>query len=118
MPSSDMLDTIVDYIAVNYMDSITIEDLERVAGMSRFVITRQFQRTFKDSPMRWIWRFRVDKAASLLCRYPEMPCRDIAYFCGFGSPSHFCRLFRGMRGSSPSLFRAMDPAEPDQALYN
>ena len=118
MPSTDILDTIVDYIAVNYMDSITIEDLERVAGLSRFVITRQFQRTFHDSPMRWIWRFRVNKAAILLNQYPEMSCRDIAYFCGFGSPSHFCRLFRGIRGSSPSLFRVLDAAEPDQALHN
>ena len=105
MPETDLLDKIVNYISSNYMDSITIGDLERVAGMSRFAISRKFQRAFQVSPMRWVWRFRVNTAANLLVRYPGVLCRDIGYSCGFETPSHFCRLFSGALGCSPSLFR-------------
>jgi transcriptional regulator GlxA family with amidase domain len=111
MASTEALDTMIDYIARNYMDSIAIVDLEREAGMSRFAITRQFQQAFQISPMRWIWRFRVSKAAILLDGYPDLPCRDIAYICGFESPSHFCRLFRGILGVSPSHFRGKNQGD-------
>ena len=105
MPQTDLLDKIVNYISTNYMDSITIDDLERVAGTSRFAISRKFHRTFQVSPMRWVWSFRVNTAANLLVRYPGVLCRDIAYSCGFETPSHFCRLFRVALGCSPGLFR-------------
>ena len=106
MTSAENLERIVDYIADHYSESITIEDLERIAGVSRFSISRQFHRVFQVSPMRWIWRFRVTQAANVLVRYPAMPCRDVAFLCGFETPSHFNRLFRNVVGCSPGLFRS------------
>lgn len=95
----------VNFMQANYMEKISIDDLESVTGVSRFVILRAFHRQFGATPMRWLWRFRVDLGAKLLQEQPAWSCSDIAYYCGFETPSHFTRRFRAVYGRPPGHYR-------------
>ncbi len=95
----------VNFMQANYMEKISIDDLESVTGVSRFVILRAFHRQFGATPIRWLWRFRVDLGAKLLHEQPAWSCSDIAYYCGFETPSHFTRRFRAVYGRPPGHYR-------------
>lgn len=96
---------VVNFMQANYMEKISIDDLESVTGVSRFAILRAFQRQFGATPMRWLWRYRVEIGAKLLDDQPSWSCTDIAYYCGFETPSHFTRRFRAVYGGPPGHYR-------------
>jgi AraC-like DNA-binding protein len=97
--------TVVNFMQDNFMEKISICDLESVAGVSRFAILRAFHREFGATPMRWLWRYRVELGAKLLHEQPSWSCSDIAYFCGFETPSHFTRRFNEVYGQTPGSYR-------------
>lgn len=57
--------------------------------------------TFTD----YLSRVRVEKAKSLLLN-PNMRVSEAAFAVGFGSLTHFNRVFRQHVGCSPTAFRA------------
>jgi AraC-like DNA-binding protein len=105
MSSTSVSLTVANFMQANYMEKISIDDLESLTGVSRFTILRAFHRHFGATPMRWLWRYRVEQGAKLLHDQPAWSCSDIAYYCGFETPSHFTRRFRAVYGRPPGYFR-------------
>lgn len=105
MGNTTALDTALDYIEAHYMEQVTLEDLMRVSGVSKFSLTRQFKKKFDTPPLRWIWYFRVFVAKHALTVWPELSCRDIAFACGFETPAHFSRVFKTVVGETPQTFK-------------
>jgi AraC-like DNA-binding protein len=52
--------------------------------------------------MRFVWESRLELAAEML-RHSQGHAQisDIAYRCGFSTPTHFSRVFRARYGISP-----------------
>lgn len=105
MATTTALDTALGYIEAHYMEQVTLEDLIRVSGVSKFCLTRQFKKKFDTPPQRWIWCFRVFVAKHALTFWPELSCRDIAFACGFETPAHFSRVFKTVVGETPQSFK-------------
>ncbi len=82
----------------------TVASLAKTAGMSRSVFARDFQDSFKMSPMEFVAKTRLHHAAEML-RSTEVPIKLIAASIGFASRSHFSRAFRSAYGTDPSNFR-------------
>jgi transcriptional regulator GlxA family with amidase domain len=93
------------YMKSNYMEKISIGDLEGVSGVSRFALSRAFRRHLGVPPISWLWAYRVEVAAGLLGHEPHWSCSAIAYQCGFESPAHFSRKFSIHFGRPPGLYR-------------
>jgi transcriptional regulator GlxA family with amidase domain len=93
------------YMEANYMEKISISDLEAAAGVSRFALSRAFRRHMGVSPICWLWTYRIQIAAGLLGKEPLWSCSAIAYQCGFESPAHFSRKFRMYFGRPPGMYR-------------
>ena len=53
--------------------------------------------------MRYVLEKRLDRAHSLVKQFGQhhMQIQEIAYMCGFESPSHFSRMFKQHFGVSP-----------------
>jgi AraC family transcriptional regulator len=92
-----------DYIEHNLGDAITLEDLARVAGVSRFHFARQFRARTGESPMGYLLRTRVERAKALL-RDSRTRVIDISAELGFADQSHFARTFRRLVGMPPSVY--------------
>jgi AraC-like DNA-binding protein len=83
---------------------LTVDDLARQAGLSRYHFTRLFAAQTGLPPAAWIVGQRVREAAHLL-RGTTLPLKDIAARCGFPNASYLGRVFRRHSGMPPASYR-------------
>lgn len=83
---------------------LTLADLAGVAGMSRTAFAKAFVEAFAQTPMDFVQKARLHRAAQLLAA-TELPIKVIAASLGFASRSHFSRAFRRAYGADPSTYR-------------
>lgn len=91
------------YIEENVGAAVSLEDLARVAGVSRFHFARQFRASTGESPMGFLLRARVERGKARL-RERDATVSRIATELGFADQSHFTRTFRRLVGTSPKRF--------------
>lgn len=96
--------------AIRLMGSMTENPLSTAEIAERLGITpRQLERLFERhldcSPKRYATTLRLEKARNLLLQ-TEVSVTEIAHACGFGSTSHFSRVYRGRFGVTPTQQRA------------
>jgi transcriptional regulator GlxA family with amidase domain len=105
-PTFGHFELVLEYVAQNFAEEITLEDMASAAGLSRFSLCRWFQRRFGVSPVRWLWMFRALLAHELISMEPRWSLTDIAFATGFTSSAHFSRFFRQVFGMTPSALKA------------
>jgi len=79
--------------------------LERVTGLSRFALTRQFQRSLSTSPHRYATMRRLERVKRLVGAGTSLA--DAALACGFADQAHMTRQFRRAYGLSPGQWRVL-----------
>ena len=84
--------------------SWTIEDLARIAGMSRTNFAVQFQKKMAMSPMQYVTAWRLEIAKQCLAD-PSNSVSEAAEQAGYASDSAFARVFKKEIGLSPASFR-------------
>ena len=92
------------YIDRHYMEEIGNDTLTALCACSESVLLRDFRRTVGVTPMQYVLRYRLDRAAALLVS-TEDRSGDIAAACGFNDLSYFTRLFRRATGLTPVAYR-------------
>jgi AraC-like DNA-binding protein len=83
--------------------SVTLEELAKVAGLSRYHLLREFRRTFGLTPHVYHRSLRVDRAKRLLAR--GWPISRVVTATGFSDQSHLNRRFRQLVGTTPGRYR-------------
>lgn len=84
---------------------LSLADLSRDAGMSRYHFLRVFRQVAGMTPHQFVLRMRLHQAA-LRLRQSTEAISAIAFDCGFGDLSTFNRRFRRIMGVSPGDYRA------------
>ncbi|MEJ0076357.1 MAG: AraC family transcriptional regulator [Alphaproteobacteria bacterium] len=79
--------------------------LERLTGLSRFELARQFRRCLGTSPHRYATMRRLDRARRLIAA--EVSLADAAAATGFADQSHMTRQFKQAYGVAPAAWRAL-----------
>lgn len=100
----ELLKAVITHIETRYTDKIYLRELAELAGMSESRFSQFFKKTMRLSPMAYINRLRVEKAAELL-RETDRKLLDIALEVGFGHPGYFIRRFRELTGMTPAEYR-------------
>lgn len=99
-----LMQGVLDYIENNYTREITLGDAAGQAGLSVF----HFSRLFKDmSGMNFktfLNNVRISRAESLL-KDSDLPVIDVAFESGFNSIRTFNRVFKAVKGCTPSGLR-------------
>ena len=94
----------VDYIDNNYSQSITMEQLCEVSGVSKQYLCRLFRSVLDSRPMEYIAKRRIQAAKELLTG-TKMSIEEIVEQTGFCDSSYFCKLFKRYEGITPTQFR-------------
>ncbi|MFH1477658.1 MAG: AraC family transcriptional regulator [Verrucomicrobiota bacterium] len=102
---SARLEQTMDFIETHYKDNITLDQLARLARMSRRSYQRSFRQLMKTSPINHLVNLRIRKAAALLLYHPELNITEIAFQAGFSDSNYFSRMFRKIMGRTPKEFR-------------
>jgi AraC-like DNA-binding protein len=97
-----------DLADLRYAEPIRVADMARAAGLSPAHFSREFRRTFGETPHRYLLTRRLERAAALL-RNTDRSVTDVCYLVGLDSVGSFTTSFRKMFGCTPSAYRAAHP---------
>ena len=94
------LQKMLAYIYENYAGAVTLEDIAKVADISRSEAGRCFQTYMGCSPIEVLIRYRLQMAQRLLSERTQT-LQQISDACGFNSVNYFSRQFRKRFGYAP-----------------
>jgi AraC family transcriptional regulator len=95
---------VLDYIAINLEDDITLQDLAAVAGYSPFHFSRMFALATGAPPHRYISRIRLEKSMVELTER-KLSLTEIALNAHFSSQTSFARAFHRATGMTPKEYQ-------------
>lgn len=98
-----------EVIRNNQYAILTVDELAALCHMSLSSFKRKFQEVYSDSPIKYLSKKKILKAAELL-KDKNNRISDIAYDVGFESLSTFNRTFKSHYGKSPSEYRLSQSA--------
>ena len=98
-----------DLADARYAEPLGVRDLARAAGLSPAHFSREFRRTFGESPHAYLLTRRLERAASLL-RNTDQSVADVCMAVGLSSVGSFTTSFTRLFGTSPTAYRAAFPA--------
>lgn len=96
---------VVDYIEVNFGVPLLITELAAIAVMSPVHFGRSFKAATGYAPYQYVTLRRIEHGCRML-RSKDLSITEIAYLCGFASPSHFSTAFSKITGRAPSAYRS------------
>ena len=103
---SEVITAVMTYINNHYREELSLEDVARFAGFSRYYFSRSFKRQTGYSFKDYLCQKRLQVAMDLLIR-TNRSMRDVAIESGFGSVATFNRVFREKKGCTPTQYRAI-----------
>lgn len=95
----------LEYIHSNYGERITLSEIAKAADIGERECLRCFQKTIQISPVQYLLKYRVMKGAELLLSDRAAGVSEIAFACGFDSPSNFSKLFKRFFRCTPREYR-------------
>jgi AraC family transcriptional regulator len=95
---------VLDYIAANIEDNITLVNLAGISGYSTFHFARKFALAMGVPPHRYISGIRMEKAMAELAA-GKLPLAEIALNAHFSSQASFTRAFHRTTGMTPKEYR-------------
>ena len=98
------------YFNEHYNEPISIQDYAESRNMSVCYFQRNFKQIVNHTPMQYLLTIRVNNAASLL-ETTDYSMAEIAAIVGYEDPLYFSRLFRKIKGMSPSAYRKLLQAD-------
>jgi len=97
-----------------YFEALAVSDLARAAGLSPAHFSREFRRTFGETPHAYLLTRRLERAAALL-RGTDHSIAEICFSVGLQSVGSFTSSFTRTYRMSPSAYRASFPPAAHQA---
>lgn len=91
------------YLRAHLAAPVSLEDIARAAGLSRFGALRAFAACYHITPMRYLASLRVEAARDLLAA--GVPCSEAAARTGFADQAHLTRTFRDRLGLTPAAYQ-------------
>ncbi len=92
------------FIDTHSFEEMDLAALARTACVTRAHLSRLFNRHLGTTPMRHLWRVRLENATRLL-RETGLSIGEIAARTGFQNPFHLSRLVKRIYGVSPREWR-------------
>jgi AraC family transcriptional regulator len=96
----------VDWMEERFAQSVCLQELAAVAGLSQSHFARSFQRAIGCTPYQYLLRVRLSRARQLMVQQNSvMTLAEIAFVCGFFDQAHLGRHFQQAFGMTPTAFR-------------
>ena len=100
----DLIYKAVEYVAKNFREKVTLEEMAYNLGVSKYVLSRLFSKTFHCNFSTYVNGVRLNYAVSMLEGTNES-ITNICYECGFESQRTFNRVFKERYRVTPREYR-------------
>lgn len=98
------LNNIQQYIAENFDRDISLEEVAKVANLSKYAFCKYFKQCTQKTFVDYLNEFRIRFACRLL-RKTQYSISQISLLSGFNNLSHFNRQFKRIMQCTPSVYR-------------
>ena len=98
------LGDVIGALESDYAKDWKLDDLVKVAHMSRSNLMRTFRKATGKTPIEYLLRIRIQRAMAML-RNSDRTITEIAMEVGFNDSNYFSRQFRRITNESPRDFR-------------
>ncbi|HEU4461245.1 MAG TPA: helix-turn-helix transcriptional regulator [Solirubrobacterales bacterium] len=103
-----------DLADARYFETLEVDDLAAAAGLSKAHFSREFRRTFGESPYAYLLTRRLERAAALL-RNTDHSVAEVCLEVGLQGVGSFTTSFKRTYGMTPSAYRESFPPASSQA---
>lgn len=100
----ERLEHVFKYVADNFTREISLHEIARTANFSVYHFTRFFKETTGMTFIQYLNNYRISKAVNYLTETDD-PITEVAFRSGFDSIKTFNRVFKQLKGCSPSSFK-------------
>ena len=104
MGSEDLVYKSVEYVAKNFREKISLEQMAYELGVSKYILSRLFSKTFHCNFTSYVNKVRLDYAIAMLDG-TNKSIITICYECGFESQRTFNRVFKNRYRVTPREYR-------------
>lgn len=101
------LNPVLDHIAEHFRESITLEVLSQVMGVTPQHLCTVFRKMMGLRIFEYINQIRIQASKSDLIDHPEKSVKAVANDCGFDDVSYFCSIFKRFEKITPGDFRKL-----------
>ncbi|VEP15730.1 conserved hypothetical protein [Hyella patelloides LEGE 07179] len=94
---------VCDFLQAHYQENVSLAELAKISGLSRFYLSRLFRREMGLSLSAYQRQIRIDRAKKLLAEGRSIT--QVASETGFYDQSHFGWHFKRLVGTTPGNYR-------------
>lgn len=102
----EIFDQIREFTLKHCTENLSLDEISERSGFSKFYFSRAFKSYSGISYYRYLNICRINYSAELLID-PEISITEVAISSGFNSISSFIRMFKQIKGCTPSDYRRM-----------
>lgn len=100
----DRLGDVYKYIASNYRDDISLEEISKIANLSPTAFCRLFKQRTQKHFIEYLNEVRISNACRFLLE-TSLNISEIAFLCGYKTLSNFNKIFKKTTALSPKEYR-------------
>ena len=93
-----------DYISKNFTQNITVSDIAEHLHLTKNHLIKLFKKELKETPNQYVLKLKLIYAQYLIL-HSEQTLQQIAFACGFNTPSYFAKRFYEHFSVLPSELR-------------
>ncbi|NAS12984.1 AraC family transcriptional regulator [Poritiphilus flavus] len=102
--AGDRMGLIFDYVMHNFQQEITLADISEKAFMTPEAFCRFFKKRTNKTFFQFLIELRIEHACQLLASEGSLSISEIADNSGFRSISNFNRMFKKLKGLTPTAY--------------
>ncbi|MDD2457419.1 MAG: AraC family transcriptional regulator [Eubacteriales bacterium] len=101
------LKPVLDYITEHFRESITLDVLSQVMGVTPQHLCTVFRKLMGLRIFEYINQIRIQASKADLISVPDKSVKAVANDCGFDDVSYFCSIFKRFEKVTPGDFRKL-----------
>ncbi len=105
-----MIERVKEILLQNMAEEVSVAGIAHELGMSLHYLCHAFKKATGMTVKEYVNALRIDYAKQLLSG-SDKNISDIAWECGFGSPSYFTKKFTASQQMSPTQYRSINKHE-------
>ena len=95
------------FIDDHFADPLTLNTIAEKLNISPYYLSHIFKDELGVNVIEYLNRTRIEQSKKLLIEN-RLPVKDIAFQTGFSDANYFCRVFKKITGTTPSVFKNMN----------
>ncbi|GAE29971.1 response regulator transcription factor [Alkalihalobacillus hemicellulosilyticus] len=102
--NEDSIQQVIEYISTHYHEPISLNVVAEMFHFNASYLSTQFSHHMKVGFNEYVNRIRIEYACKQLTE-GKRPIAEIGEVVGYSDHSYFCKVFKKLKGVSPSYYR-------------